>query len=61
MEVSVEEERYALEQLITQFFKDEGFMQRYVFQDEEGVYENYQEVTAEYEASKLVDKIYSTN
>ena len=59
MDISEEEYRYSLEQLFAQFFKDEGFMQRVVIQNEDGVYENYQEVNAEYEASKLVNKIYS--
>lgn len=59
METNVEEEKYTLEQLIAQFFRDEGFMQRAIIQTETGVFENYQEVNYEYEARKLVDLIYS--
>lgn len=58
METNVEEEKYNLEQLIAQFFRDEGFMQRAIIQTETGVFENYQEVNYEYEARKLVDLIY---
>lgn len=58
METNVEEEKYNLQQLIANFFETEGFLQRQVTMDGNGVYENYQEVNYEYEARKLVDLIY---
>lgn len=58
MNITVEEEKHSLKQLIAEYLKKEDFMQRTVEDTIDGVYENFRELDYDYEASKLVDLIY---
>lgn len=58
MNITIEEEKHSLKQLIAEYLRKEGFIQRIVEDTIDGVYENFRELDCDYEASKLVDLIY---